>query len=143
MRESQPYFPPTYMSDGKFTRATVFKEDIVSTANEYYKDTDGDCIVLEIDCKTLYSLGIPILAQDAPESTPKNPVKCLQVFGGLSTTLPGLVKKIYKMQRLSDGTFLKVLDPPKPVSTEKGEEKKEEAPPAKDRAQRFWPKMKK
>lgn len=128
------------MTDGKFTRATVFKKDIVSTANEYYKEVMGEWIVLEIDCKTLYSLGIPILAQDAPESTPKQPVKCLKVFGGLSTTLPGLVKEIYKMRRSTDGTFLKVMDPPKP--TPKEEEKKEEAP-SKEKARRFWPKMKK
>jgi hypothetical protein len=142
VRDSQPYFPPTYMSDGKFTRATVFKRDIVSTANEYYKDVKGEWIVLEIDCKTLFSLGIPILAQDvAPESTSKQPVKCLQVFGGLSTTLPGLVKKIYKIRRSSsDGTFLKVVDPPKP--TPKEEEKKEEAP-AKEKTRRFWSKTKK
>lgn len=140
IRESEPYFPPTFMSDGKFTRATVFKKDLVSTANEFYKDSKSEWIALEIDCKTLFSLGIPILAQDAPESTAKQPVKCLQVFGGISTTLPGLVKKIYKMRRLSDGTFHKVLDPPK--ATPKEDEKKEEAP-SKEKARRFWPKMKK
>ena len=72
----------------------------MSAANEFYKDVQGEWIVLELDCKILYSLGIPILAQDAPESKKdpeKQPVKCLQVFGGLSTTLPGLVKKIHRM----------------------------------------------
>jgi hypothetical protein len=143
VRNSQPYFPPTYMSDGKFTRATVFKKDIVSTANEYYKDVKGEWIVLEIDCKTLFSLGIPILAaQDAPESTPRQTVKCLQVFGGLSTTLPGLVKKVHKIiRRSSDGTFLKVIDPPKLAPKE--EEKKEEAPSSKEKTRRFWQKTKK
>jgi hypothetical protein len=111
LQSRQPYFPPTYMKDGKFTRASVYKEDIVSVANEYYKTTPGKWIVLEINCKLLYSLGIPILAQEAPESTPKQPVKCLQVYGGISTTLPGLINKVYPMLRKnSEGTFVKLLE---------------------------------
>lgn len=129
----QPYFPPTYMNDGKFTRATVYTKDLVSTANEYYDSVPGDWIVLELDCKMLYSLGIPILAQDAPESTPKQPVKCLQVFGGISTNLPGLVKNIYRMHRAPNGRFIRMVDTPVPIEEEKKEEspKKKEAAPKK------------
>ena len=130
------------MNDGKFTRATVFKSDIVSTANEYYKDTEGEWIVLEISCKMLYSLGIPILAQDAPESTPKQPVKCLQVFGGVSTTLPGLITNTFGVIRGKDGTFLKVLEPRK-VSLREEEKKEEATTKSKDSSKGFWPKFKK
>jgi hypothetical protein len=139
-RSQQPYFPPTYMKDGKFTRATVYKTDLVATANEYYRDTIGEWIVIEIDCKLLFSLGIPIMAQDAPESKPnKQPVKCLSVFGGISTTLPGLVKQTYKMKRDNDGTFLKVLAPCKE------EENKDDCSlvaASGGKARRFWPKKK-
>ena len=70
-------------------------------------------IVLEIDCKTLYALGVAILAQEAPESTKDEPVKCLQLFGGISTTLPGLISNIYEMKRdYSSGEFLAVKDVP-------------------------------
>ena len=107
----EPYFPPTFIADGKFTRATVNKSDLVSTANLFYKNTPGKWIVLEIDCKTLYSLGIAILAQDAPESTKDEPVKCLQVFGGIATTLPGLIRQIYDMKRnYVTGEFLAVQE---------------------------------
>jgi hypothetical protein len=139
VRTQQPYFPPTYMNDGKFTRATLHKKDLVSAANEYYKESPGEWIVIEIDCKLLFSLGIPILAQDAPESTTKQPVKCLQVFGGISTTLPGLIQKTYEMKRDKDGSFLKVLDPPEE------EEKKEDVSPSpstEGKARRFWQKKK-
>ena len=107
-----PYFPPTYMKDGKFTRASVRKEDIVGVANIFYKDTPGKWIVLEVDCQLLYSLGIPILAQEAPESKlTGQPVKCLQIFGGISTSLP-LIHKIYPVFRKSaNGEFVKLLDP--------------------------------
>ena len=105
----EPYFPPTFVKDGKFTRATVFQKDLVGTANQYYKDSSGDWIVLEIDVKLLYALGIPILAQQAPESTPQQPVTCVQIFGGISTTLPGLVTHVYPMKRATDGTFVQVM----------------------------------
>jgi hypothetical protein len=100
------------MKDGKFTRASVYKEDIVGVANIYYKDTPGKWIVLEIDCKLLYSLGIPILAQEAPESKlTGQPVKCLQIFGGIATSLP-LIHKIYPVFRKSTtGEFVKLLGP--------------------------------
>ena len=108
-----PYFPPTFMADGKFTRASVELDDIVDVANEYYKSSDGDWIVLELDCKVLYYvLGIPTLAQLAPESTKDQPVKCLQIFGGISTLNDDLVSNIFPLKRSSkDGTFLQVLDP--------------------------------
>jgi hypothetical protein len=110
--KKEPYFPPTFLQDGKFTRATVYKEDIVPTANEYYKNTPGEWICLELNVKVLYGLGIPILAQIAPESTKDTPVKCLQVFGGINTTLPSLLQKVYPMKRAANGEFLAVLDPP-------------------------------
>jgi hypothetical protein len=152
----EPYFPPTFVADGKFTRASVNKEDLVSTANTYYRESDGDWIVLEINCKMLYGLGIAILAQEeAPESTPKQPVKCLQVFGGISTTLPGLITNVYKMKRVPSGTFISIsstgsMEPKKMATTTTAvEEKKEVAPvitPEKKTRQkswRFWPKLKK
>ena len=108
----QPYFPPTFLTDGKFTRATIYKDDVVNAANEYYKDVPGEWICLELSAPLLYGLGIPILAQNAPESTPKAPVRCLQLFGGISTTLPGLLRKVYPMKRSANGTFLYVMDPP-------------------------------
>jgi hypothetical protein len=108
-----PYFPPTFMSDGKFTRASIDLNDIVPVANEYYRSSPGEWIVLELDCKVLYYvLGIAILAQRAPESTKGQPVKCLQVFGGISTLNPDLVTKIFRVKRSpDDGTFIKVFDP--------------------------------
>ena len=146
VRQHQPYFPPTYMKDGKFTRATVHKKDLVSAANQYYQNTPGEWMVIEIDCTMLFGLGIPILAQDAPESTSKQqPVKCLQVFGGISTTLPGLIKQTYKMKRRTDGSFVKVLEPPKE------DEKKEDflspclddhVAADKKKPRRFWQKIK-
>jgi len=127
-KSGAPYFPPTYVSDGKFTRMTVNRDDLVSTANEYYRDSPaGDgWIVLEIDCAVLYGLGIAIFASDAPESkngtrgknmvggsSSGKVVKCLRVYGGVSTTHPGLVAGVYRMQRLPNGAFVKLIVPPR------------------------------
>jgi hypothetical protein len=106
---NQPYFPPTFLADGKFTRASLRKDDLISTANTFYKDVQGDWIVLEIDCQLLYSLGIIILVKEAPESTQTQPVSCLQVFGGISTSLSGLIIQICDMERSPvTGTFLSI-----------------------------------
>jgi hypothetical protein len=57
-------------------------------------------------------MGIPILASDAPESKPGQIVKCLQIFGGISTTMPSLVGAIYPLLRKNtDGSFLKLMEP--------------------------------
>jgi len=132
------------MKDGKFTRATVHKKDLVETANGYYQHVSGEWIVIEIDCKMLFNLGIPILAQDALESSKeKQPVKCLQVFGGISTTLPGLIKQTYKMKRSHNGTFLKVVNPSDEDAMIKKEQSKESASSAATtKSRRFWQRKK-
>ncbi|KAG7352737.1 hypothetical protein IV203_008785 [Nitzschia inconspicua] len=99
VRNNLPYFPPTYMKDGKFTRASVYKEDIVTVANQYYKDTPGKWIVLELDCKLLYSLGIPILAQEAPRAPWKrrsSAYKFLVVFPPRSRWSIGSIRSFAK-----------------------------------------------
>lgn len=118
VQHQKPYFPRTFLQDGKFTRASLYLEDIVDVANEYYQDSTvspstEDWIVLEVDSQFLYyGLGIPILAAIAPESK-SNEIKCLQIFGGLSThplTLKSLIKSEYPMKRRAvDGKFVGML----------------------------------
>lgn len=117
--KQMPYFPPTYVKDGKFTRATVHAKDLVDTANTYYQAIDGDFMVLEINTTILYQMGVAIFSQDAPENymatnkKNKNAVKCLQLFGGISTTMPGLIANTYKMKRHpTTGKFLSMSTVP-------------------------------
>ena len=111
-KESQtPYFPRTFLKDGKFTRASLYLDDIVDVANEYYSTAspaDEKWIVLQLDVQFLYNgLGIAVLATTAPESTS---VQCLQVFGGISTKatiVDSLVTAVYSMKRRDlDGKFI-------------------------------------
>ena len=128
-KESQrPYFPRTFLRDGKFTRASLYLDDIAYVANEYYSKAsspDEKWIVLEIDVQFLYhGLGIAVLAAIAPESVDKNSsgggdressntVQCLQIFGGISThpsIANSLVKSVYSMKRRDvDGKFIGML----------------------------------
>ena len=116
-----PYFPPTFLKDGKFTRCSLVPtclrsgnrnwQPILQTANTFYgdvSDPEEEWILLEINCPYLFRLGIPILAAAAPEDSS---IQCLQVFGGISTVAPGLVKAIYPLERhVMSGRFLQVLE---------------------------------
>lgn len=101
----EPYFPPTFVEDGRFTRASQEKSSLVATANLYYKSTPGEWICLELDATKLLAMGLQILPQCAPEGTKDEPVNCLQIFGGISTTTSGVVTNIFPMVRLGDGSF--------------------------------------
>ena len=135
IKEGVAYFPPTFHKDGKFTRASVFKEGLIDVANHFYKDiSQGEWICLELNLKYLLDLGIVVLPQpeeetskgeDAKEEkddTP-SPVQCFQIYAGIPT-MPELrlVKNIYPMKRGGCGTFLALEDPkpyglkPKPAS---------------------------
>eukprot|EP00531_Pseudo-nitzschia_arenysensis_P008513 CAMPEP_0116132418 /NCGR_PEP_ID=MMETSP0329-20121206/9533_1 /TAXON_ID=697910 /ORGANISM="Pseudo-nitzschia arenysensis, Strain B593" /LENGTH=255 /DNA_ID=CAMNT_0003626923 /DNA_START=21 /DNA_END=788 /DNA_ORIENTATION=- len=115
-----PYFPRTFLKDGKFTRASLYLDDIADVANEYYSkasEPSEEWIVLELDVQFLYNgLGIAVLAAIAPESmggNPSNAVQCLQIFGGISThptIVDSLVTAVYIMKRRDvDGKFIGML----------------------------------
>ena len=127
-----PYFSRTFVTDGRFLRASLRLESIIAVANWYYYDqpqkkspSDEAWIVLEINPHCLYyTMGIPILADvrapASPTGTPPPPAAaeittCLQIFGGLSTnptTLPALIPHIYPLQRTCvDGKFVSLLPP--------------------------------
>lgn len=105
VNEGKPYFPPTFVTDGRFTRASQERSSLVDTANHYYKDSDGVWICLELNAQKILALGIQILPQCAPEGTQDKPINCLQIFGGIATTQVGLIISVNKMVRLKDGYF--------------------------------------
>jgi hypothetical protein len=112
---SKPYYPPTFVADGRFTRASESSgASLVETANTYYSQAspkEEQWIVLEINAQLLLSMGIQILPQCAPETSPSTgePVSCLQVFGGISTSTPNLILSVYRIQRESkSGVFTSI-----------------------------------
>ncbi|CAB9521709.1 Protein of unknown function (DUF952) [Seminavis robusta] len=122
VKDKGAYFPPTFHKDGKFTRASTFKEGLVDTANHFYKESsEGDWICLEINLKLLLDMGIVILPQAEQETDGEDgkeekddgttPTQCLQVYSGITTIVPGVIKNIYPMKRGGCGTFLSLEDP--------------------------------
>jgi len=106
VRSKQPYVPPTFWSDGRFTRGSCVLDSLVGTANTYYKGIEGEWLVLEMNPSIVHQMGTMIAVHRAPESTADEPIQCLKIHGGIPTAIPGLVAKIYRMQRNDeDGTF--------------------------------------
>ena len=124
-----PYFPRTFLEDGRFTRASRYLDDVLDVANDFYRGSsppDEEWIVLELDARYLYyGLGIPVEPEAAAAPAPAVPgtndgaaeneeeeegggsapppeVQCLRIFGGLSTH-PGvrasLLSSVYATKR--------------------------------------------
>jgi len=137
IRFREPYFPPTFWADGKFTRASCEAEGLPDTANHYYKHIKGDWLCLELDHLKLKEMGVVMVAQRAPESTEEDPVECLKVYSGIPVTVPGIVRKVYAMKRDLDGTFrgmmvtnlvkTSAIPTPKPAAPQKAEQPKSTA----------------
>jgi hypothetical protein len=121
VKDRGAYFPPTFHKDGKFTRASVFKEGLIDVANHFYKAIEGEWICLELNLKLLLDLGVVILPQEeANEGDDGNeekkqdsgkPVQCFQIYSGITTVVPGLVLNIYPLNRSPCGTFKSLGDP--------------------------------
>ena len=106
IQANEPYFPPTFWKDGRFTRASCEAATLPQTANHYYQDIAGDWLCLEMLPRKLREMGMPIVAQRAPESTKTDPIECLKVYGGIPVAAHvGVVKEVYAMQRDDQGRF--------------------------------------
>jgi len=122
IKEGVAYFPPTFHKDGKFTRASVFKEGLIDVANHFYKETspkEVEWICLELNLKYLLNMGVVVLPQppddasgETEEKKEEEPVQCFQIYAGIAT-IPSLdlVQKIYPVKRGGCGTFLELGDP--------------------------------
>lgn len=150
VKDRGAYFPPTFHKDGKFTRASVFKEGLIDVANHFYKATspaECDWICLELNLKLLLDMGIVILPQP-PDEIPSSaedgkeekqadaPVQCFQVYAGITTIVPGVVMKVYTVKRGGCGTFLSLEQHPAPYKTLKEKEREREARKEKERETR-------
>lgn len=106
----QPYYPPTFWKDGRFTRASCDRDSLPMTANHYYQGVSGDWLCLELDPVQLRQLGIPIAVhreqQQQRFGNRNGPVQCLKVFGGIPTMIDNkIVMNVYAMRRDGHGYF--------------------------------------
>ncbi|GAX25672.1 hypothetical protein FisN_15Lh041 [Fistulifera solaris] len=107
VEKGKPYFPPTFMKDGKFTRFSCERDTLVETANHYYGSFPGDWLCLSVDATEVRNRGVPIVAQRAPESTKQEPIQCLKVYSGVG--VGQAVLEIHRMRRDEHGRFFGMI----------------------------------
>jgi uncharacterized protein (DUF952 family)/mannose-6-phosphate isomerase-like protein (cupin superfamily) len=108
------YFPPTFVKDGMFTHATAVPERLITTANHFYTSVEGEWICLELSRKALLQIGIDTVFEEAKpvgDTGVSNTWDwiCPHIYGGISTTIDGIVYKTYPMKRQPDGTFVSIV----------------------------------
>ena len=108
IEQGQPYYPPTFFKDGKFTRFSCERDTLVETANHYYGSFPGDWLCLSLDATEIRNRGVPIVAQRAPESTQQDePIQCLKVHSGIG--VGQAVLEIHRMRRDEQGRFFSMV----------------------------------
>lgn len=107
VEKGQPYYPPTFFKDGKFTRFSCERDTLVDTANHYYGSFPGDWLCLSLDATEIRNRGVPIVAQRAPESTKQEPIQCLKVHSGIGVGQP--ILEIHRMRRDDQGKFFSMI----------------------------------
>lgn len=111
------YFPPTFAADGFFTHATAVPARLLETANHFYTATEGTWMCIELSTETLQEAGImtlfeepkPVGDQDVSESWKSNQWACPHIFGGIPTSVAGIVTKTFEMKRDDKGNFLSIV----------------------------------
>jgi uncharacterized protein (DUF952 family)/mannose-6-phosphate isomerase-like protein (cupin superfamily) len=110
------YFPPTFQEDGMFTHATAVPQRLVTTANHFYTATAGDWICLQLSRSALYNIGIDTIFEEAKPVGEASVGDawgeswiCPHIYGGIPTTLDGIVTQVYDMERDEDGTFISII----------------------------------
>jgi len=111
------YFPPTFEADGGFTHATADPKRLIETANNFYTETKGDWICLQLSRSAFEKIGIKTKDEEAlpvgekhvsPEWNAKKWV-CPHIYGGIPTIKGvNVLTKIFNMTRNEDGSFISI-----------------------------------
>lgn len=111
------YFPFTFEMDGGFIHCSLIANNLLPTANHFYKSTVGDWICIELNIKTLHeTMGIVTrYEQPKPVGTIEVDLNWItdntypHIFGGIPTHVDGIVLNIYPMKRdANTGEFLSI-----------------------------------
>lgn len=85
------YYPETYEKDGFYTHATGVPSRLISTANHFYQDVDGDWVCLQFTRTALWKRGIHVRDEAAMPVGDKQVGSewgawvCPHVIGGIPT----------------------------------------------------------
>lgn len=96
------YYPPTFEFDGNYTHATAVASRLITTANHFYQDDEGDWVCLEFSRTALKRCGIivkdeePLPVGDKAIGEDWKEWVCPHVYGGIP---PSVVHKVNPMIR--------------------------------------------
>ncbi|KAL3904993.1 MAG: hypothetical protein SGARI_004665, partial [Bacillariaceae sp.] len=108
------YFPPTFEQDGRFTHATAVPVRLLETANHFYTSSKGSWVCLQLDSQALKDVcGIvttfeepkPVGHQDVQMEWREAQWECPHIYGGIPTSVPGIVANMFDMARDDNGKF--------------------------------------
>jgi len=110
------YYPHTFEADGYFTHATAVPQRLIDTANHFYTQSQGNWICLQLSRQALTDVGIitkdeeglPVGDAPVPNQIRDNKLDCPHIYGGIPTTIEGVLVKTFSMERNHEGTFLNI-----------------------------------
>jgi mannose-6-phosphate isomerase-like protein (cupin superfamily) len=110
------YYPHTFEADGFFTHATAVPQRLIDTANHFYTESQGNWICLQLSRQTLTNVGIitkdeeglPVGDAPVPNQIKENKWVCPHIYGGIPTTIEGVLVNTFPIERNVEGTFLKI-----------------------------------
>jgi hypothetical protein len=100
--KDEAYYPPTFAADGNYTHATAVPARLLTTANHFYQDSEGEWICLEFTRSAMKKIGIfvrdeePLPVGDKDISADWSAWQCPHVYGGIP---PCVVQAIHVMER--------------------------------------------
>lgn len=116
VKSQKAYFPPTFEQDGFFTHATAVPQRLIDTANHFYTSSKADWICLQLSRSALTNNGIitkdedglPVGDAGVPDQIKSERWICPHIYGGIPTTVDGILTKTYSMIRDDQGNFLRI-----------------------------------
>jgi len=107
------YYPQTFQKDGMFTHATAVPGRLIDTGNHFYTAIKGEWICLELSRSALNKIGIQTVFEEAKpvgntEAGESWDWICPHIFGGIPTSVEGVVTNIFEIKRDETGKFLSI-----------------------------------
>ena len=111
IEKGQVYYPPTYEQDG-FTHATANPEYLLTIGNHFYKETQGEWLLLKMTVESLEKTGVKTIFEGTAPVGDKQPdfegsksELFPHILGGIES---GAVLEVINVTRSSSGEFLSI-----------------------------------
>jgi uncharacterized protein (DUF952 family) len=107
--KDEAYYPLTFEVDGFYTHATSVAPRLLTTANHFYQDIEGEWICLEVSRKGLKKCGI-VIKDEEPLPVGDKAIGddwmswvCPHIYGGIPPVCVHKVNKMYRDGKLFTG----------------------------------------